>query len=169
MRLVKDKLAARGVVIGGLSIIVAVVLIFFYLLYVVFPLLLPAKLEASANGGYAVPAAEMGKTLFAAIEEQNQIAVRFTDTGKAVFFNVAGGEIVANVSIALPETSQIASFNHGSIDKGVVAFGLTDGKVVVAKHEYKLSYPDGKRLITPSVAYPLGNQPLVVDNTGQAW
>lgn len=84
-RLVKDKLAARGVVIGGLSIIVAVVLIFFYLLYVVFPLLLPAKLEASANGGYAVPAAEMGKTLFAAIEEQNQIAVRFTDTGKAVF------------------------------------------------------------------------------------
>ncbi|BBL60666.1 ABC transporter permease subunit [Methylomonas koyamae] len=167
-RLVKDKLAARGVVIGGLSIIVAVVLIFFYLLYVVFPLLLPAKLEASANGGYAVPAAEMGKTLFAAIEEQNQIAVRFTDTGKAVFFNVAGGEIVANVSIALPETSQIASFNHGSIDKGVVAFGLTDGKVVVAKHEYKLSYPDGKRLITPSVAYPLGNQPLVVDNTGQA-
>jgi phosphate transport system permease protein len=39
-RLVKDKLVARAVVVGGLSIIGAIVLIFFYLLYVVFPLLL---------------------------------------------------------------------------------------------------------------------------------
>ncbi|MCQ8179820.1 ABC transporter permease subunit [Methylomonas sp. SURF-1] len=166
-RLVKDKLAARGVVVGGLSIIVAVVLIFFYLLYVVFPLLLPAKLEVAGNAGYGVPAAEMGKTLFAAVEEQNQMAVRFTDAGKAVFFYLAGGEIVANQALPVPETSQITSFAHGSIDNGVVAYGLTDGKVLVAKHEYKLSYPDGKRLITPSISYPLGNQALTIDKSGQ--
>ena len=39
-RLLKDKIVGKAVVVGGLSIIVAIVLIFFYLLYVVFPLLL---------------------------------------------------------------------------------------------------------------------------------
>ena len=37
-RLVKDSLARYGVIVGGLGVIVAIVLIFFYLLYVVLPL-----------------------------------------------------------------------------------------------------------------------------------
>ncbi|MDD2759542.1 MAG: phosphate ABC transporter permease, partial [Methylomonas sp.] len=48
-RLLKDKIVAQAVVFGGLSIIFAVVLIFFYLLYVVFPLLLPSHAEAVSH------------------------------------------------------------------------------------------------------------------------
>ena len=60
-RLLKDKLVARSVVTGGLSIIVAILLIFFYLLYVVFPLLLSSHGESVAQ--YDLPQAESGKTL----------------------------------------------------------------------------------------------------------
>lgn len=165
-RLVKDKMVARGVVIGGLSIIVAIVLIFFYLLYVVFPLLLSASVEPA--GHYPLPQPEQGKTLFLAIEEQNQLAVRFTDTGKAVFFNVADGQIVHSHPLPIPGSTQITSFNHGSVEQGVVIYGLSDGRALVAKHEYKLSYPQGKRVITPSISYPLGEQPVTIDKTGQA-
>jgi len=165
-RLIKDKITARCVVAGGLSIILAVVLIFFYLLYVVFPLLLPAS--ANLVSSYDVPEFNLGKSVFLAIEEQNEVAVRFTDTGKAIFFSVANGTVIAEENLPIPEQVQIVSFAHGGFDKGVVVYGLSDGRALIVKHEYKLSYADGKRTITPILLYPLGKEPLVIDSQGQA-
>ncbi|MCQ8116000.1 ABC transporter permease subunit [Methylomonas rosea] len=165
-RLVKDKMVARGVVAGGLSIILAVVLIFFYLLYVVFPILLPS--HAEAVGRYDVPEQALGNTVFLSMEEQNEVAVRFTDTGKAIFFSVTTGQPIRVDALPIPENAQITSYAHGGVDKGVIAFGLSDGRAVVVKHDYKLSYPNGKRAITPAIQYPLGAEPLVVDKQGQA-
>lgn len=164
-RLVKDKIVARCVTVGGLSVILAVVLIFFYLLYVVFPLLLPA--HADAVNRYELPDKEAGSTEFLAIEEQNELAVRFTDMGKAIFFRVADGGIVATDGVTLPTQARITSFAHGSFDTGVVAYGLSDGRALVAKHDYKQTYVGGKRLITPRLAYPLGNEPVMVDSSAQ--
>ena len=48
-RLIKDNVAGKGVIIGGLSVIVAIVLIFFYLLYVVFPLFGSAEAAAASD------------------------------------------------------------------------------------------------------------------------
>ncbi|WP_026602612.1 ABC transporter permease subunit [Methylomonas sp. 11b] len=165
-RLVKDKMVARGVVAGGLSIILAVVLIFFYLLYVVFPILLPS--HAEVIGRYDVPEQALGNTVFLSMEEQNEVAVRFTDTGKAIFFSVATGQLIRTEALPIPEQVQITSYAHGGVDKGVIAFGLSDGRAVVVRHDYKLSYPNGKRAITPAIQYPLGAEPLVVDKQGQA-
>ncbi|QSB01499.1 ABC transporter permease subunit [Methylomonas sp. EFPC1] len=165
-RLVKDKMVARGVVAGGLSIILAVVLIFFYLLYVVFPILMPS--HAEVVGRYDVPEQVLGNTVFLSMEEQNEVAVRFTDTGKAIFFSVATGQLIRVDTLPIPEQLQITSYAHGGVDKGVIAFGLSDGRAVVVKHDYKLSYPGGKRVITPAIQYPLGAEPLVVDKQGQA-
>ncbi|MDD4915957.1 MAG: ABC transporter permease subunit [Methylococcales bacterium] len=165
-RLLKDKIAEYCVTFGGLSIILAVVLIFFYLLYVVFPLLLPA--HAKAVNRYAVTEQQMGNTVFLAMEEQNEIAVRFTDTGKAVFFGVADGDVIATDSLNIPEQARITSFAHGGFDTGVVAYGLSDGRALIAKHAYKQTYAGGKRLITPSLSYPLGKDPVQVDNSGQS-
>lgn len=165
-RLLKDKIVAKAVVIGGLSIILAIVLIFFYLLYVVFPLLLSAHAESVSR--YDAPEPAMGSTVFLSMEEQNEIGVRFTDTGKAIFFAVANGQVNRIIDLPIPEGVQITSYAHGGVDKGVIVYGLSDGRALVVKHEYKLSYPEGKRLITPSIAYPLGTEPRVIDNNGQA-
>lgn len=165
-RLVKDKIVARCVVAGGLSIIVAIVLIFFYLLYVVFPLLLPAHAESA--GRYDAPEPGLGKTVFLAVEEQNEVAVRFTDTGQAIFFSVADGSTIATENLPIPQQVQITSFIHGSLDKGVVAYGLSDGRALVVRQDYKQTYPGGKRLISPSLQYPLGREPVIVDSKGLA-
>ena len=166
-RLIKDAMARYGVIAGGLGVIVAVVMIFFYLLYVVFPLFLPASTESVSR--YAVPESALGKTVLMEIEEQNEMAVRFTDTGHVIFFQVATGKPVLTETVKLPEGSQIVSFAQGSPNnEGAVIYGLSDGKAVIVKHQYKITYPDNVRLITPSLTYPLGEAPLVIDESGAA-
>ncbi len=164
-RLIKDSMARYGVIAGGLGVIVAVVMIFFYLLYVVFPLFLPATAEPVSQ--YEVPGQAQGKTVLMEIEEQNEVAVRFTDTGQVIFFQVATGKPVLTETVKLPEGAQIVSFHQGSPNnEGAVIYGLSDGKAVIVKHQYKITYPNNNRLITPSLTYPMGEAPLVIDASG---
>jgi phosphate transport system permease protein len=166
-RLIKDSMARYGVIAGGLGVIVAVVMIFFYLLYVVFPLFLPATAESVSH--YDVPESAWGKTVLMEIEEQNEVAVRFTDTGKVIFFSVATGKPILTETVKLPEGAQIVSFAQGSPNnEGAVIYGLSDGTAIIVKHQYKITYPDNVRLITPSLVYPMGEAPLVIDESGAA-
>ena len=71
-RKIKDQIARYSIVAGGLGVIVAIVLIFFYLMYVVYPLFISA--EAHELHQYKVPEASAGKTLFLTSEEQNEVA-----------------------------------------------------------------------------------------------
>lgn len=164
-RKIKDQLARYGVVAGGLGVIVAIVLIFFYLMYVVYPLFVAA--DAHALEQYPVPSKSSGKSLYIATEEQNEVAVRFTDQGWAVFFTVATGEVLKTQAINLPEGVEISSFAVGTPAHGYVAYGLSNGGVIVARHKYHISYPNDKRLITPQVEYPLGEQAIHIDPLGQ--
>lgn len=70
-RALKDKMAGWGIAVGGLSIIGAVLLIFFYLLYEVAPMFVPANVEKLTE--YPVPGAavsENNPTVLLAMEEQ---------------------------------------------------------------------------------------------------
>ncbi len=166
-RLIKDALARYGVIAGGLGVIVAIVLIFFYLLYVVYPLFISATAEPVSE--YAVPEQALGSTLLLEMEEQNEIGARFTDSGHVVFFEAATGKTILTQAVAIPEGAHIASFAQGSpINEGAVIYGLSDGRAVVVKHQYKVTYPNNVRVITPSLKYPLGEQPLVLDDSGAA-
>ena len=82
IRAIKDRLARQGIVIGGLTVIAAVMLIFFYLLYAVIPLFESAEIKQESS--YVSPG--KGKTLFVGVEELGEMAVRFTDQGEVVFF-----------------------------------------------------------------------------------
>ncbi|MEQ1545420.1 ABC transporter permease subunit [Methyloglobulus sp.] len=166
-RLIKDAFARYGVVVGGLGVIVAIVLIFFYLLYVVLPLF--GSATATSIAEYDVPEKAFGKTVLLETEEQNEVAVRFTDSGQVVFFDVVTGKTLLNQAITIPEGSHITSFAQSSlISQGGIAYGLSDGKAIIVNHHYKVTYPNNKRQITPSLEYPLGEQPLVIDESGAA-
>ena len=43
--------------------------------------------------------------------------------------------------------------------KDILAFGLSDGSVLLARHEYKITYPDDRKTITPELGYPYGEVP----------
>ncbi|CAG7856871.1 hypothetical protein MCAMS1_01524 [biofilm metagenome] len=164
-RLFKDEMARYGVVLGGLGVIVAIVLIFFYLLYVVLPLFRSAHTSTIAE--YGVPEQALGKTVLLETEEQNEVTARFTDSGQVVFFELSTGKAVLTQKIAVPDETSISSFAQGSpISQGAVAYGLSNGKAVIFKHQYKATYADNSRQITPSLVYPLGEEPLIINETG---
>ncbi len=165
-RKIKDQLARYGVVAGGLGVIVAIVLIFFYLMYVVYPLFVAA--EAHSISQYSLPEPEAGKTLYLTSEEQNEVAVRFTDQGKAVFFVVNSGKVLKTFSLGIPAGTHITSFAVGTPSRGYVIYGLSNGQVIVAKHQYRITYPNDQRVITPHIKFPLGKQAIQLDASGSA-
>ena len=163
-RLFKDTVVRWGVGFGGISVIFAIVLIFFYLLYVVLPLFAPAGIEKVAD--YAIPGGK-SETLYLAMEEHREIGLRVTKEGGVTFFNTGDGGLVKQQQILLPKGTEISVFAAGEATKGRLAFGLNDGRMVVARHIYRLSYPNDVRKIDPDIEYPLGEDALDIDEIGK--
>jgi phosphate transport system permease protein len=163
-RMLKDRMAAYCVTLGGSSVIIAIVLIFFYLLYVVFPLFVPASSEAVAD--YPVPGE--GRTLYLGMEEHAGMAVRYTDAGTAIYFDTTSGETLGVVTLAGPGASRITSVARGVQGSQQLALGLSDGRVVVVQHRFAISYPNDVRTVTPTLLYPYGETPLQVAAGGEA-
>jgi len=158
-RALKDRLARGFVSVGGISIIVAILLIFFYLLQVVVPMFESA--EISERKQYTVPGE--GKTLVLGLEEQGGLGVRFTDLGHVIFFDSSSGEIVLNKALDLPARIRSASSN---LDR--VVLGLENGAALVLRYTFETRYPNNIRTLTPVLEYPLGEQALLLDESGQA-
>ncbi len=154
-RMLKDKLTRHGVMIGGVSVILAIVLIFFYLLYVVFPLFIPASSAKVAD--YSLPGE--GTTLALDIEEQSGMAVRYTDSGHAIFFDTADGHIIDD-KILVAAAGKVSSVARSTVNSTTQALGLSDGNLLVVKHRFQISYPNDVRTITPIIEYPYGEEPL---------
>lgn len=166
MRALKDRLTRWYVLIGGLAVLGAITLIFFYLAYVVLPLFRGAELDARAP----LTPAWMGsvqKPLLLSIEEQNQVAMRVAADGQVLFFDLDSGNELSRQALKLPAGTQVVSIGQDQPDRPLVALGLSNGQVLVFKHSYRVSYPDGKRVITPSLEYPYGDTPVALDESGR--
>jgi len=161
-RMVKDTFTRYAVGVGGISVIIAIVLIFFYLLFVVLPLFQSADVDKRAS--YTVPGSMQEETLYLAMEEQAEIGVRFTASGKAIFFDLTNGNVIKNETLPIPAGVEVTSFAKGQMDQGIIALGLSNGQALLLRHTYRVTYPNDKRQITPQIKYPLGETPLEIDS-----
>lgn len=159
-RHIKDIVTRHLMSFGGVSVIIAIVLIAFYLLYVVLPLFKPARFTEITS--YAVPGGTQDRTFYYAMEEQHEIGMRLDDKGHVIFFRTKDGGLINEVELLPPGSPEITSFTAGDPTQELLALGLSDGKVILASHEYSVTYPDDVRLITPSISYPLGDEPFTI-------
>ncbi len=166
IRALKDKLARWYVSIGGLAVLGAITLIFFYLAQVVAPMFQGAELEAR-EAQQPAWLADAGEPLLLAVEEQNKVAMRLGSDGAVRFFSVPTGELLRTVELPLPAGSQIVSVGQDTPGNRRMVLGLSNGQVLVAEHNYKVSYPDGIKTITPQLDYPFGEEPLNLDPQGR--
>ncbi len=150
-RAFKDNAARWVVWVGGLGVIAALLLIFFYLVVEVAPLFAPADFKA--RPAYAVPG--QGKTLYATVEEQGQIAMRVSDLGEVTFFDLNTGAVRATQQLALNGLT-VVDVTEVSAERGELAVSLSDGSILQFAHQYDITYPDDKQLITPSLRFPKG-------------
>ena len=172
-RMSKDKLFKHVMTFGGLSVIIAISLIFVYLASVVVPMFMPATMEPLVR--HTMPGATAETTVHLTAEEQAEIGVRFTAEGGVSFFNIADGQSRGEARLALPAGAKISSFATGDLAQKAVAYGLADGRMIVTEQGFKVTFLQDTqdsskdiRTISPSLAYPLGEAPLLVDDAGQA-
>ena len=165
-RHLKDVAMRYMMALGGISVIVAIVLIAFYLVYVVLPMFKPAHIEQVA--GYPVPAGAGTGSLYYAMEEQREIGLRVTGGADTVFFNTADGSLVHRESLLQETRARVTAFAAGDPSQRLLALGLDDGTVLLAVQEYRVTYPDDVRVIHPGIDWPAGRQPLVMDESGKA-
>ena len=162
-RMFNDKLASWVVSLGGMSVIVAITLIFFYLLMVVLPLFESAEINKLQS--YDVPAPQAGKSVHYIIDEQGKIGIRLTETGKAVSFYTVSGKIIDEKQLI---DTPISSFAMAEASSGVIAYGLENGTVVVIKAGFTVSYNEDQKVITPKYEYVLGDDPVELASSGDA-
>lgn len=159
-----DALTRYLMAFGGVSVIGAIVLIAFYLLYVVLPMFKSAEIELA--GEYSVPAAGMN-SLYYAMEEQREVALRVTDDGTLIFFKAKDGDVLLKKSLFEKNAKSVTAFSNGDPSQALLAFGFNDGSVSLVQHHYSVTYPNDQRLITPSYLFPFGEEPLQMTD-GQA-
>jgi len=165
-RLTKDMLFRQLMTIGGISVIIAISTIFFYLASVVVPMFLPASMHDASQIPRPGPKEE--RTVHLSGEELAEVGARFTDAGRAVFFDMRDGRPMHEAGVKVPAGAKITSFDAGDPHEYAVAYGLSDGRALLAKQVYTVTFPNDKRTITPKLEFPVGEEPIVVDDKGIA-
>ena len=165
IRALKDHLTRWYVFIGGLAVLGAITLIFFFLGYVVYPLFQGADLNAKP-AITPVWMQDAGKPLMISVEEQNQVGMRVSDKGMVLFFSVKDGKELSRLDLPLPADTHVTSLGEDQPGSPVVILGLSNGQALVFRHTYKVSYPDGKKTISPAIEYPYGQDPITLDPQG---
>nr|WP_175543813.1 ABC transporter permease subunit [Atopomonas hussainii] len=167
LRALKDRLARWYVTFGGLAVLGAVTLIFFYLAWVVLPVFSGAEL-AEKKAQSPAWLSEAGEPLLLSIEEQNKVGMRLGRDGQVVFFNVKDGSERKRFQLPLPAGASITSYAEDQPGTDRVVLGLSNGQALVFKHFYKVTYPNNVKTISAELQYPLGEAPISMDEQGRA-
>ncbi len=157
----KDRVVRWIIGFGGISVILAVVMIFFYLLWVVLPLLLPAQTELHELAFR--PDWQQSGTVYLSIEEQREVGLRISNRGEVEFFQVNDGRSIHNTRLPLEQTSQLTHAAEAIEQPGLVALAASDGKVLVLRHRYETRFDGGvdTRKIIPLLEFPYQDQPIL--------
>ncbi|MFT4816544.1 MAG: phosphate transport system permease protein [Pseudohongiellaceae bacterium] len=157
-----DQSASVAIAIGGVSVILAILLIFMYLFYEVLPLFESATLDKVNE--YQIENRSSSTSLHLAIEEQSEIGMRIGDQADVLFFDVTDGATVAFMEIALPAGASIDHFALDTQESGIFALGLDNGEAVVARYGYTTTFvgENNTRTLTPKIDFPFGEQPYAL-------
>ena len=155
-RYFKDRMATVAVGIGGVGVLVAILLIFFYLAWVVMPLFAPASIEKVAE--YPAPISE--PALLLTVEEQAEVATHVGTSGRVRFFDVLTGEMRGESQLPIPDGVGLAQFDSIDPNRGLFGLLLEDGGLLVARQEHKIRFSDAGRTIASSLSYPYGETPI---------
>ena len=157
-RLLKDRLFKHLMTFGGLSVIIAISVIFFFLLSVVFPVFTPASIKDPNT--FQTTALSGPKLLDVMTDEGRETVSMVYSDGTILFKDFKSGQMLSQTRLELPSGVQVTSFGRGERSSRISALGLANGQVLVFKTEFKVSFPNDVKTITPVIEYPFGSQPF---------
>ncbi len=168
IRSFKDGLSRWGITAAGFGVVFSLGLIFVYLFYEVAPILRGAQVTPQVE--YEMPGlAEGAAVSHLTLERYQELGVTYADDGMVTFFETTDGSVRDAFLTPFPLNTQVTAFAAAESVSNIASYGLSNGQVMVMEHTFDISYPQGnQRLITPGVAYPYGEEPIVLDENAQA-
>ena len=152
-RYLTDRIAGVSVWAGGVSVIGALMLIFFYLLSEIWPLFIGAKLEPRGDR----PLRQAEQVLYTTAEEQGEVGLQLLANGHAQFIDLHGGELLRDLPLPLPSPVQVREVDAG---RGLLVLADDRGQVLLVRQRYRISYPNDQRRIEAGLEYPYGERPM---------
>ena len=157
-RLFKDRLAKYGVMAGGVMVLCALLLIFFYLLYVVKPVFNSAHIEKKET------ISELAQAYDAiGIEEQNEIVFALTKTGLVDFYSVHGnnkGQRILSEQVTV--NGELSAFAPSTPHSSMFGYINDQAELTIVRPFFRVSFPGDVRTLTPVVNYPFGEAGLSI-------
>ena len=154
LRLYRDRLATLFITLGGLSVVLSVLLMLFYLLYQVVPLLTPPRLIPLAQTASPLP----GESIYLTLDAGGQTGVRLTAEGRMQFFRPADDTPFLQLPLKLPAGISITTLADAG--DGLLVLLLSDGRILPLQRHYQDLA--GRQ---PVLSYPLGETPLQLQST----
>lgn len=152
-----DKLAARLITIGGLSIIVFILLVFFYLFRQVTPLF--DRAEVSLKSEQNLPSS-IG-ILYAGMNEYNDALVKLESDGIMTFYDFTRDLIIGEERLPIysaETTNNINALARDEPTNQLLAVADNQGGVLMVGYEFSYDFSSGRRLTHAKASYPLGTE-----------
>jgi phosphate transport system permease protein len=118
-------------------------------------LFLPAKITQTSLGSN--PDWNKSKTVFLALEEQQQVAFRVDDEGLAEFFSLDGLQLLESKPLAIDD-QKVTVVTGDQGNSGLVAVAFDDGRISLLQNQYSTDFSSGFELrkIIPTMGFPYG-------------
>jgi phosphate transport system permease protein len=160
-RVVKDKLVKYGVTGGGTLVLVTLLLIFGYLLYVVLPIFAPVSIEQTQS----FKRQDSASIYALGLDEQNEVAYQMDKNGLLSFYSLRSADLGKSL-LQYQAFENTFNITKTMPSNGALALSDNQGNVKIIKPSFITSYPNDKRLITPEVKFPLGEESLQLTDDG---
>jgi len=154
-----DKFAGTTIGMGGVSVIFAIVLIFFYLLWVVAPIFQAAEILPLNQFTLNDSTANVS-TKYIAVEESGDLGMRINSDGSIQFFNLLDGKVVYKEQLDLTEYSKISHVTELDSEGMNLAIALDNNHLIFIRISYRVNFVGEQRMLEPSVNYLFGEDAL---------
>lgn len=136
-----DRWMTQFIKVGGISIIAAVLGIFVFIFWQVFPLFKAAKVQQ-------VKTVELPKDDYRTIgiDEWGELPVVVDSKGTLFFFDLTGKKGIQAADPKFSETKQLTAFRYNPLGQEVI-FGTSDGNFSVVQINYSTTFDKGKRTV----------------------
>ena len=157
-RMLKDRLFGWTMAVGGVAVVGALLTIFVYLLWVVFPLFRSATLTPTEiPSALSLPAEPQHLSL----DERGDLAFAIGADGHYRFLSLDDGTVKGEGKL-LPEGAHLVTGLEGTRAHGPVPLALDDGRVLLVKPTYQPTFENNVRGIRPDLNWPVGHDPLAI-------
>ena len=154
-RFLFDKIAARVITIGGLSIIGFILLVFFYLFRQVVPLFSTASVETLWHQSLSAN----DDLLFMDINEHNDVIIKMHQDGKVSFYDLRRSITLQTSRLPI---KNIVAFSADAPVNQLVFLTDDSGSVLPIGYEFTDDFTSDSRITKGSLTYPLGRSLIEV-------